>query len=450
MDDEGALHLKRAEKSTPDEALAWSEKLYNHLPLVELAEVVIEVAAWTGCLDPFTHLATEQPPTGSHKAMLVAVLMGLGLNLGLTTLAQATDFSVDQLARVADWYIRDETLRPAQVMLDNFVLHHPFSKRWGRGISSSSDGRRMPVPVKAPNALYNARYFGFKRGITIVTHAADIWMPFDSQVAHDAREALHVIDALCHHETDFDLQEHYTDTGGYTYHVFALCRMLGFRFSPRIRGVTKQYLFTVEPTTVDEALQPLIKGQVDSELMTANWDDMRRLAASIRHGTVSASLIMRQLAAYPKQNQLAQAFNEVGKLERTIFVLKYLQDTTLQQRVRRGLNKGEAIHALEEALTLGQAGEMVEREVNDQRNRASCLMFLVSAISAWNTVYLDHVVSTLAEEGVTVPEQYLPHIAPLGWRYINFLGKYDFDLSPPYALDKLRPLRKSAIEGDDG
>ena len=136
-----------------------------------------------------------------------------------------------------------------------------------------------------------------RRGITIVAHAADIWMPFYPQVMQDTSEALYVIDALCHHETDFDIQEHYTDTASATYHVFAICRMLGFRFAPRIRAVTRKYLYTVEPLAADKALQPLIKGTADSELVVHNWDEMRRFSASIRHGTVSASLLMRKLAS---------------------------------------------------------------------------------------------------------------------------------------------------------
>lgn len=329
LDEAGLMHLKRAEKSTPEEAKAWSQKLYAHCPLVELADVLIEVAASTGCLAPFVHLVTGQAPTARQTETLIAALMGIGMNLGLSKMAQATDFTPDQLETMADWFIREETLQQAQIILDNFVLHQPYSRFWGQGTTSSSDGLRLPVPVKAANALYNARYFGFKRGITIVTHAADIWMPFSTTVADDAREALHVIDALCHHETDFDLQEHYTDTGGSTYHVFALTMMLGFRFAPRLRSIVEQYLYTVEPMMVDAAVQHLIKGQVDGALITQNWDEMRRLAASIRHGTVSAALIMRKLAAYPKQNRLAQAFNEMGKLERTIHVLSYLQDPML-------------------------------------------------------------------------------------------------------------------------
>lgn len=309
-----------------------------------------------------------------------------------------------------------------------------------------SDGMRFPVNVQASNAVFNARYFGYRRGITIVTHSADIWMPFETRVINDVREALYVIDALCHNETDFDILEHYTDHAGYTYHVFALCRMLGFRFAPRIRTITEQYLFTVEHLEVLAVIEHLMKGPVDIALIEENWDAMRRLAASIREGRTSAALIMRKLASYPRQNQLALAFNEVGKLERTAFVLEYMLDESLQRRQRLGLNKGEAVHALGRALfATGQGEELSERDVDAQMNRASSLMLLVSAISAWNMVYLDKVVKTLRAEYEEVPEEILPHISPLGWEHINFLGKYDFDFSQSYSLDRLRPLRGGRV-----
>ena len=263
-----------------------------------------------------------------------------------------------------------------------------------------------------------------RRDITIVAHAADIWMPFYPQVMQDTSEALYVIDALCHHETDFDIQEHYTDTASATYHVFAICRMLGFRFAPRIRAVTRKYLYTVEPLAADKALQPLIKGTADSELVVHNWDEMRRFSASIRHGTVSASLLMRKLASYPKQNQLALAFKEVGKLERTIFVLNYLLDRSLQRRNLGGLNKGEAIWSAARAITIGREGEMYDREFDAQLNRASATMLLVAMLSAWNTVYLDKIVNTLRAKGEEIPDEYLAHVSPLGWQHVNLLGRY--------------------------
>jgi TnpA family transposase len=170
---------------------------------------------------------------------------------------------------------------------------------------------------------------------------------------------------------------------------------------------------------------------------------MRRLSASIRHGSVSASLMMRKLGSYPKQNQLALAFREVGKLERTIFVLNYLLNQTLQRRNLRGLNKGEAIWSAARAIiNVGREGEMYDRDFDAQLNRASSTMLLVAMLSAWNTVYLDKIVSTLRANGKEVPDEYLAHISPLGWQHINLLGRYEFDLTQAYPLRALRPLRK--------
>jgi TnpA family transposase len=443
LDDDGSLHLQKLEKTTPPEAVALRRRLYSFVPLVEMGQVIADVNQWSNVLQSFPHLLTNETPSGHQQSILIAALMESGMNIGPTKMAQASDFSEQELMSSAEWHIREETLRQAIAKLDNFVLHHPFSRHWGRGITSSSDGMRVPVTVNASNAVYNARHFWYRRGITIVAHASDIWMPFYPQVMEDTSEALYVIDALCHHETDFDIQEHYTDTASATYHVFALCRMLGFRFAPRIRGITKRYLYSVEPLATSKSLKPLLKGTVDTELIVQNWDDMRRLPASIRQGTVSASLMMRKLASYPKQNQLAQAFKEMGKLERTIFSLTYLLDLALQRRNLRGLNKGEAIWSVARAVTIGQDGKMSEREFNAQMNRASSTMLLVAVLSAWNTVYLDRVVTALRDRGEIIPDEYLAHVSPIGWQHVNLLGRYEFDLGQAYPLNALRPLRKS-------
>jgi len=442
LGDDGSLHLKRLEKEIQPEAKATRRQLYSYVPLVEMGQIIMDVNAWTGVLDSFPHLLTDKISTGRHQSILVAALMESGMNIGPTKMAQACDFSEQELMQSAKLHIREESLRQAIAKLDNFVLHHPFSQHWGNGTASSSDGMRVPVVVNAPNAVYNARHFWYRRGITIVAHAADIWMPFYPQVMQDTSEALYVIDALCHHETDFDIQEHYTDTASATYHVFALCRMLGFRFSPRIRAITRKYLYTVEPLVVDDTLQPLIKGTADSEIIVSNWDAMRHFSASIRHGTGSASLMMRKLASYPKQNQLALAFKEVGKIERTIFVLNYLLDRALQRRTLRGLNKGEAIWGAARAINIGRDGEGYDRDFDAQMNRASSTMLLVAMLSAWNTVYLDKVVNTLRANGEEISDEHLAHVSPLGWQHINLLGRYEFDLNRAYPLHALRPLRK--------
>jgi TnpA family transposase len=172
--------------------------------------------------------------------------------------------------------------------------------------------------------------------------------------------------------------------------------------------------------------------------------DWLSLATSVRTGTVPASTILRKLAAYPRQNGLALALRELGRIERTLFTLDWLQDPALRRRVTAGLNKGEACHALAHAVCFHRLGEIRDRSHENQRHRASGLNLVVSAITLWNAVYLGHAVDTLRAEGVSVPDELLAHLSPLGWEHINLTGDYVWASEVPTALDRLGPLRSGA------
>ncbi len=268
-------------------------------------------------------------------------------------------------------------------------------------------------------------------------------MPFGKQqvISTNESEALYVIDALCHHESDLHIREHYTDTGGSTDHVFALTALLGFNFAPRISSSLERNLYTYQPVGDQGVLNDLIASPVRAKYIGEHWEEMQRVASSIRHGSVSTSLLMRRLRAYSRQNRLATALTELGKLERTSFLLDYFQDEALRRRILVGLNKGEALHALARQLFSGKHGELWDRAFEDQMHRASCLHLIMAASAAWNAVYLSQAVEELKKRGEVVPEEYLPHITPLGWEHINLIGQYSFSHQSARSLDNLRPLR---------
>jgi TnpA family transposase len=447
LDEKGHLHLPQLEKAVPEEVERLKKRVYALLPHLPLADVLLEVDNWTGFLRHFTHLTSGDALIGTQKLELVAALMGMGMNLGLEKMAESCPYTYRQLSWSIDWHIREETLLAALACLDNFVLSAPLSRAWGDGTTSSSDGMRMHMGVKAANAEYNSKYFGAGRGTNMYIHAADIWVPFGKpEIIGTNEEALYVIDALCHHESDLHIQEHYTDTGGSTEHVFALTALLGFRFAPRLRDALSRHLYLVNEVGAYGSLNSLLFGQVKSKLIIEQWDEMRRVASSIRHGTVSASLLMRKLAAYPRQNQVARALTEMGKLERTAYLLEYFRDEALRRRVLIGLNKGEALHALARQLFFGRLGELRDRAFEDQMHRASCLHVIMAAIAAWNTVYLTKAIATLRKRGEDIPEATVAHIAPLGWEHIRLIGDYHFAPQSGRSLENLRPLRLSEEE----
>src|SRR5580704_1134920 len=142
-------------------------------------------------------------------------------------------------------------------------------------------------------------------------------------------------------------------------------------------------------------------------------------AASIHTGTVAASLILRQLASYPRQNGLAAALREVGRLERTLFTLDWLGDAELRRQTSRELNKGETRNGLARAVFIHRLGEIRDRTYENQQHRASGLNLLVTAIILWNTRYLERAVAALRQTE-DVPDQLLAHLSPLGWEHVNF------------------------------
>jgi hypothetical protein len=246
---------------------------------------------------------------------------------------------------------------------------------------------------------------------------------------------------LLYHESQLRIEEHYTDTAGFTDQVFALCHMLGFEFAPRIADLADKRIYVPGKPGDWPNLVPLIGGPLNLKLMEQQFDEVMRLTASIKQGTVTASLILRKLSAYPRQNSLAMGLREYGRLERTLFTLKWLRDPALRRRVTGGLNKGEARNALARTVFFHRLGEIRDRSYENQRYRASGLNLVIAAITLWNTVYLERAVTALRERGA-VNDTLLGHIAPLGWNHIGLTGDYNWHANKRVAKGGFRPLRR--------
>lgn len=52
---------------------------------------------------------------------------------------------------------------------------------------------------------------------------------------------------------------------------------------------------------------------------------MLRLVASLKAGHVAPSTMLRKLAAHERQNRIDIALQEIGKIERTFFMLDWLE-----------------------------------------------------------------------------------------------------------------------------
>ena len=62
-------------------------------------------------------------------------------------------------------------------------------------------------------------------------------------------------------------------------------------------------------------------------------DDLLRVAGSLKLGRVTASLFIAKLQSFRRQNVLTRALQEYGRLNKTIFILRYLLDEQLERRI---------------------------------------------------------------------------------------------------------------------
>jgi TnpA family transposase len=438
--DNNKIHVDRLEKDTPAEAKTFSEKLYKMLPKIKLPDLLIEVANWTNFDRYFVHASTGNVANSDEKEILMAALMAMGTNIGLSKMADATPgITYHQMSNTAQWRMYDDAMKRVQAALVNYQHKQFLASYWGDGSTSSSDGMRVQVGVSSLHAEHNPHY-GSGKGTTVYRFISDQFSSFYTKVINtNARDAVHVMDGLLNHETELCIDEHYTDTDGYTDQVFGLSHLLGFRFAPRIRDISELKLYSFSKPSDYPKIENIIQGKINTKIIQENYDDVLRLAHSIQDGKVSGSLMMSKLGSYARQNALATALREMGRIEKTIFILDYISNEPLRRRINRGLNKSEAVNGLARAIFFGKRGEFRERELQDQLQRASALNILINAISIWNTTYLQKAIDYSKTLG-SFDEDLLKHIAPLGWEHINFLGEYTFDVKNVPELDELRPL----------
>ncbi|MGL5717078.1 MAG: Tn3 family transposase [Paraclostridium sp.] len=436
--EKGKISVSRLEKDTPKEAKDFSVSSYNLLPRTALADIVSDVAKLTGFYNEFTHASTGKKPDVDETNLIIATLLGMGTNIGLSKIADATPgITYKQLSGVSQWRLYDDAMERAQAVLVNYQDKLKLSKYWGDGTTSSSDGMRMQIGVSSLHADFNPHY-GSGKGTTIYRFTSDKFSSYYTKIINtNSRDATHVLDGLLNNNTDLDIQEHYTDTAGYTDQIFALTHILGFRFAPRIRDISDIKLFTMKNANNHNNLDNLLKGKINEKVIRENFDDVLRLAHSVRGGKVTSSLILSKLGSYSRQNSLATALREMGRIEKTIFILDYISSEELRRKIHRGLNKGEAMNGLARAIFFGKQGEFRERTVQNQLQRATALNLIINAISIWNTIYLEKAIEYKKSIEEEVNEDLITNISPLGWEHINMLGEYKFKFDNK---EILRPL----------
>lgn len=420
----GLLHIDKLEAAAPEGVEKLVLDLYGRMPHARITDLLLEVDASIGFSEAFTHLRTGAPC--ADRIGLMNVILAEGINLGLRKMAEATNtHGFWELIRIARWHVEGEAYDRALAIVVEAQAKLPMAAFWGKGLSASSDGQFFAATEQGEAMnLVNAKY-GNTPGLKAYSHVSDQYAPFATQVIPaTASEAPYILDGLLMNDAGRRVREQFVDTGGFTDHVFAACALLGYRFAPRIRDLPSKRLYAFDPAGAPAHLRPLIGGKINQALIERNWPDILRIAATIAAGAVAPSQILRKLASYPRQNELSTALREVGRVERTLFMIDWIMDADIRRQAQIGLNKGEAHHALKRAISFHRRGEIRDRSGEGQHYRIAGMNLLAAIIIFWNTKKLGDVVRARTRDGQPAPPDLLAHVSPLGWEHINLTGEY--------------------------
>ena len=397
------------------------------LPRVRIEDLLQDVDEWCGFTRAFQPLGGYQPRGGDPHRSLLATLIAHGTNLGLAAMSQSVDtLTAEALQDTSRWFLRDATLKAGNTIL---VDHHhglKLSSVWGSGSRSSSDGQRFAVERDSLLGSFYPRYFGYyEHVLQLYTHTSDQHSVYATQaISCTPREAGYVLGGILDNDTVLTIREHTSDTHGFTEHLFGLCAMLGITFMPRLKDLPDQVLSRIDRDADYGALQPLLRGRINVELILEQWDQLVRLAASLKDRLTPAHVVMQRLVNANASDRLAGALSQLGRLMKTLHILRYIQEEPLRDAIQLQLNRGEFRHILAKSLFFANQGSFRSGDYEEVMNKASSLSLLSNAVLVWNTVHIARIVDQLRATGHEVKDEDLARVSPLAHAHVIPNGSY--------------------------
>ena len=407
-----------------------NEWLSDNMRVVKLPELLIEVDNDLKITRFFLSAAQQENPKTEDICDILATIMAQGCNIGPYTMSHMVEgINYDRIRHISDWMFSEEAQRSALTVVVNAISKLDVTKAWGEGKTSSSDGQRFSMSRKVLQQTYSQKFNDF--ALQFYTFVADNYAPFFSfPIECTDRDAPYVLDGLLYNETDLPLEEHYTDTHGYTENNFAAFAMLGRRFAPRIRGLHKQRIYRIDKNKDVKALTPLVDrrdGTIHMPGIVKQWDRIGHFYASLECGHATASTAMSRLNGFTQKNHFYRANRELGRVFKTEHILQYMSDKALRQRTRSGLLKGEQLHALARDLNYGKRGRISTRDLQEQKSSCSCLTLILAAIVYWQAKEINRVFLQCNPKGNGIDLKLIEHISPITWDNVILYGEYVLD-----------------------
>ena len=354
-----------------------------------------------------------------------------GTSMGPTQTAKHVRFEIEPrtLSRINKKHFSLSSLTKAINRVINCLNEFPLLRAWGTGQRVAVDGTLEDIHDDNMVAELHIRY-GRKGGIAY-RHIADNYIAlFSTFIQCGVWEAIHIIDGLLKNASEVQPNIVHGDTQGQSLPVFAFAYLLGIQLMPRIRNWKDLNLYRVDKKTRYTNIDSMFcEAEIDWDLLETHWQDLMQVIISVKLGKVSSSFILSKLNSYNSQNRLYKAFQELGKVIRTTFLLDYVANKELRQTITATTNKVESYHRLEDWIRFGSRFLVASNDPDEMEKAVKHTDLIANCIMLQNVIDITDICHALIQEGYTITEEDLSHLSPYITEQIKRFGEYVLDLA---------------------
>lgn len=319
---------KRREHSAAAQELA--ELLQRRMPERSLLGIVSRTAYWLEWWRRFGPASGSDPKITDPFGRYVITTFVYGANMGAAEAARhILGISAHELSTAAGRHASIAKLNDAITDVVNGHARLDLVRAWGDGTVVGADGTHVETWLDNLLAETSVRYG--KSGGIAYHHISDFYVAlFTHFVPCGVWEAVYIIEGLLKNASEVKPTTVHADTQGQSYPIYTLAHLMGFELMPRVRNWKELRFYRPTAATTYRHIDVLFdrpgRNVIDWALIEKHYRDLMRVAISIRDGRISSSMLMRRLSSNSRRNHVYRAFREVGKVIRTVQLLRFLSD----------------------------------------------------------------------------------------------------------------------------
>jgi len=429
IDKNGTPHLKRQPKGQKPENLeAFQSEVRARMPERHLLDILKNANHWT---DYTRHFG---PPSGSiskmhHKvSRYLFTIFGNGCLLGDSQTARHTQGLIDRriLQRINAQHINIAKLENALTDLVNEYKRFSLTEYWGKGQAAIADGTHMPLIENNLLGETHIRYGGY--GGIAYHHISNNYIAlFCNFISCGVWEGTYILDGLWKNASSTQPDTLHADTQGQSEPILGLSYLLGIKLFTRMRNWNEVTFYRPHKGSKYQHIDTLFTEVINWDIIETHWFDMMQVVLSIQAGKVLPSMLLRKLGSKNRKNKLYQAFRELGRIERTIFLMRYISEPSFRFNIRAETTKIESFHSFLDWIAFG--GPIIKKgDPVEQAKHMKYMDIIANSIMLQNVADLTEVLNTMAEEGFKITPELIAGLSPYMCESILRFGKWNLDM----------------------